>query len=342
MKRSRPGNPGLKGRLLDKSVEAYVLALETINRLTVQYRLETFCYLICNAWELLLKTKIIEDKGTRHSIYCKEQPGQPKRSLSLRTCLCQVMPNDDPIRRNIERIAELRDEAVHLVVSKIPSDVICLFQACVINYHDKLNGWFGVSLADRVPVGMMSIVYDTAPDQWDMSNKRLRRELGKDTAMFLARYCAEIRQEFDSLQEPVKFLIPIGYSLALTKKIDDGDIVLSQGQTGVEPTQIVQLPKDPSRSHPFRQKEVLENIKERIPDLGVNQYDLQCVNRVCGIKKRSQFFYQGTVKNSPAQYSQLFVDWLVDQYNRDKSFFEKAKAEAKEMRSSKPAARGLA
>ena len=39
----------LKARLLDKSLEAYVLALETINRLTIQYRLESFCYLFCNA-----------------------------------------------------------------------------------------------------------------------------------------------------------------------------------------------------------------------------------------------------------------------------------------------------
>lgn len=37
----RPGNPGTKGRLLAKSVEAYLLALETINRLTVTYRVET-------------------------------------------------------------------------------------------------------------------------------------------------------------------------------------------------------------------------------------------------------------------------------------------------------------
>ena len=48
----------LKDCLIDKSVEAYVLALETINRLTIQYRLESFCFLFCNAWELLLKAKM--------------------------------------------------------------------------------------------------------------------------------------------------------------------------------------------------------------------------------------------------------------------------------------------
>ena len=66
--KGRRGNPGLKGRLVDKSVEAYILALETINRISIQYRIETFCYLMCNAWELLLKAKIIEDTRKTNSI----------------------------------------------------------------------------------------------------------------------------------------------------------------------------------------------------------------------------------------------------------------------------------
>ena len=53
------GNPGVRGKLLKKSVEAYVLALETINRLTITYRVETFCTLVCNAWELLLMSWLL-------------------------------------------------------------------------------------------------------------------------------------------------------------------------------------------------------------------------------------------------------------------------------------------
>ena len=81
------GNPGLKGRLLDKSIEAYILSLETINRLSVKYRVETFAYLICNAWELLLKAKILQDTKRRRAIYYKKKRGEPRRSLSLRDCL---------------------------------------------------------------------------------------------------------------------------------------------------------------------------------------------------------------------------------------------------------------
>ena len=94
----------LKHQLVDKSIEAYVLALETINRLTVQYRLEAFCYSMCNAWELLLKAKILHDKCNTDSIYYKRQKGKIRRTLSLRDCLKQVFPKqNDYVRRNIEK-----------------------------------------------------------------------------------------------------------------------------------------------------------------------------------------------------------------------------------------------
>lgn len=324
------GNPGLKGRLVDKSIEAYILALETINRLSIKYRLEAFCYLLCNAWELLLKAKILEDTGTLSGIYYKKKRGLPKRSLSLRDCLEKIIPErENPERRNIECIADLRDETVHLVFSQIPREVLCLFQASVINYHDRLNKWFGISLSDRVPVGMMSLVYDLRPEQCDLTDKRLRRELGRDAAAFLSRYCSQIKQEFDSLQRPAQFSIGIEYRLVLTKNQADADIVLSTGTGSSASAQIIEVPKDSSKSHPFRQKEVIEQMKSKVAGLQINQYEIQCVSKVYSIKNRSEYFYKGRVKGSPTQYSPAFVDWLLQQYSKDKAFFTKAKAKAK-------------
>ena len=310
-----------------------MLALETINRITIQYRIEAFCYLICNAWELLLKAKILEDESDLECIYYQNNKNrQPRRSLSLRSCLNRVVPNrKDPVRRNIERIEELRDEAVHLVVSQIPRDIMGLFQAGVINYHNSLNGWFEVSLTDRVPAGMMSIVYDMRPEQSDLSDARLRQEMGRESAEFLGRYCSQIRQEFDQLQRPAEFSIGIDYHLALTKKMDEADIVLSSGRTGRSPTQIVEVPKDSSRSHPFRQKEVLKELATNIPEAATNSHDIQCVIRVYRVKSRSEYFYQGRVKGSPGQYSQLFVNWLIEQFRRGDQFFVQARAESKRL-----------
>lgn len=41
--------------LLKKSEEAYLMAIEIINKPTINYRTEGFCFFMCNAWELLLK-----------------------------------------------------------------------------------------------------------------------------------------------------------------------------------------------------------------------------------------------------------------------------------------------
>ncbi len=319
----------LKKRLIDKSIEAYVLALETINRLTIQYRLETFCFLFCNSWELLLKAKILAHEDNPDSIY-KKRTGRNKRSLSLRDCLRRVIPNDkDPTRRNIERIEELRDKSVHLVIDHIPSDVMCLFQAGVINYHHRLSRWFEESLTSRYPLGMMSIIYDRDPEQKEVTYQHLSRQLGPASAGFLSRYCAELKQEFDDLQQSAEFSISINHHLVLTKRRDDADIVLSSGPTGDEPARIIEIAKDPSLTHPYRQKELIEELKEAIPEAQMNSYDIQCVNKVYRTKNKSEHFYQGKVKNSPGQYSRAFVDWLVEQYRRDEQFFRKTRARVK-------------
>ncbi|MDE0218512.1 MAG: DUF3644 domain-containing protein [Spirochaetaceae bacterium] len=263
----------LKKGLIEKSIEAYVLALETINRLTIRYRLETFCYLVCNAWELLLKAKIIDRENDSDSIFYRKTIDGQKRSLSLRDCLKQVLSNErDPIRRNIEYIEGLRDAAVHLIIGDIPRDVIGLSQACVINYHKCLNEWFSESLSERFPIGMMSIVYDTSPELSDLGDNRLRKRLGEDAATFLSRYGAELKREFDDLERSAEFSIGIDYHLVLTKKTNDADIVLSSGSSDTQPTQIIEIPKDPSTSHPFRQIEVVPLLTKR--GLPVNVYDI--------------------------------------------------------------------
>ena len=50
-------------RLLDKSKEAFVMAIEIYNKPTIKYRLEGFSFFICNAWELMLKAHIINKYG---------------------------------------------------------------------------------------------------------------------------------------------------------------------------------------------------------------------------------------------------------------------------------------
>lgn len=324
--KGRKGRAGLKGQLVEKSVDAYVLALETINRLSIKYRVESFTHLICNAWELLLKARVLDRQTSRDAIYYKTKRGDPKRTISLRDALIKVVPNEkEPLRRNLEVVADLRDEAMHFVISEVPNDVLLLFQACVINYHKKLHEWFGVSLSDRVSVGMMTIVYDLSPGSFDLGSPAVKRRLGKDVAAYLAQMQKKIQAEFSTLERSPEFSIGVEYKLVLTKKPGDADIVLSSGDKGKSAT-VVQVAKDPSVSHPHRQKELLVALATALDGAAIaNQHDIQCVNKVHSVKKRADWFYQGKVVGSPSQYSQAFVDWIVERVKQDPQFFAKAR-----------------
>jgi hypothetical protein len=327
------GNPGLRGRLLTKSVEAYILALETINRLSVKYRIEAFTYLVCNAWELLLKAKILDDTRKGSAIYYPKVRKQKRRTLALRDCVKRLLTNEkDPIRLNLERIADLRDDAVHMVIEDVPPHVTGLFQACVINYHKLLGEWFGISLRDRVPVGMMTLVYELDPKQFNLSTPALRRRLGKDTVKYLQEFQTGIQQTLEDLGGPAEFAIGIEYRLALTKKPDAADIILTNGPGGSS-VQIVEVPKDPSKTHPHRQKEVLAKLNATRKGLKkLNPHDLLCVKKVYNVKSRIDFFYQGTVPGSPVQYSEAFVEWLLKQLEKEPEFFAKCREKAKDCR----------
>ena len=47
----------LPTQLLDKSKEAFTMAIELYNKPTIHYRVEGFAMFICNAWELMLKAQ---------------------------------------------------------------------------------------------------------------------------------------------------------------------------------------------------------------------------------------------------------------------------------------------
>lgn len=322
-----PNPRGLKGRLLKNSIEAYVLALETINRLSITYRVEAFCYLICNAWELLLKARLIQISGSPNAAYFKKERGKLRRSLPLRACLKGIFTNEkDPVRRNIEIVADVRDEATHLVISKVPQDVMALFQACVLNYHEYLQNWWEISLSDRLPVGMMALTYDLSPTDFDFDSSALKKQIGKDTAAYLMNLQADLRKEFDSLGRVAEFSIDVDYKLALVRKVSDADIALTTGDGG-KPTSVLPIPKDTSDTHPFREMNVLEKLNEELTcERDINGYDVRCVVKAHNVKENGAYFYQTRLTGFSPQYSQGFIDWVVRKYGNDANFFDDARA----------------
>ena len=142
-------------------------AVEVYNKTAFEYREETFCVLMVNAWEVLLKARIVSRNGNRlESIYLRENGHRFRRSkhtnspltISLNRALNQ---SDVPetARANIEALYEIRNEITHLgtLHTKLCQKISEFGTASVENFTRLLQCWFDepVESIYLLPVGFI-------------------------------------------------------------------------------------------------------------------------------------------------------------------------------------------
>lgn len=88
----------IEKRLIEKSIEAFIMGLEIYNKPTIKYRIEGFSFFIVNAWELMLKATLIK-RGD--SIYFSDKPD---RTLSVESAIKKIYTDKNTrIRLNLEK-----------------------------------------------------------------------------------------------------------------------------------------------------------------------------------------------------------------------------------------------
>ena len=80
---------------------------------------------------------------------------------------------------------------------------------------------------------------------------------------------------------------------------------------------------DYDKTHPYRQKDILTALQKRLAGRTLNQFDMQAVRFVHDIDARPEFSHKSLYGGR--QYSQKFLDWLVDQAKRNSDFFDDAR-----------------
>jgi hypothetical protein len=88
---------------------------------------------------------------------------------------------------------------------------------------------------------------------------------------------------------------------------------------------------DYDKTHPYRQKELIAAFRERVPGRDVNQFDLVAIRHKHGIDDRPEFSHKPVFGSR--QYSEEFLNWLVEQAQKDGAFFEDAREHLKAERS---------
>jgi hypothetical protein len=88
---------------------------------------------------------------------------------------------------------------------------------------------------------------------------------------------------------------------------------------------------DPDVTHPWRQKELMTEINKSLPkEHQINQFDILSVRHLYDVDADPRYFHKS--RFAAPQYSPGFAGWLLEQYARDPSFFEKSREEYKRRR----------
>lgn len=81
---------------------------------------------------------------------------------------------------------------------------------------------------------------------------------------------------------------------------------------------------DPDKTHPWREKELVEEINKALPTT-ITPYDLRAVRRVHDTDQDPNFVYNHRYGPSK-QYSPAFAKWILERYAADPRFFQKCRA----------------
>lgn len=304
----------LSKNLVEKSKNAFMLALELYNKPTIGYRAESFSILFANAWELLLKAYIYKaEKGKRLSIFRKKHKNKRRESISIDDCLNRVFENaNDPIKRNITYISDIRNEASHLIVKELDPYFSRVFQAGVINYIKFLNKWFEIDLNEDLNPGLVSLISDK--DQI-ANSKNLRLKYNKvdlkDILSWVDRF-----NELSGLG--TEAALSIKHTIAITRNINKADIVISSGKENVQNAIIIEKTKNPDSTHPLTRSSAIVQINKRLPKgMKFNTYNFEAVVFVHGYKKsNNEYFYKSKLSNT-SQYSHKLVDEVIEGVSKD-------------------------
>lgn len=307
-------------KLLDKSKEAFTMAIELYNKPTIRYRSEGFSMFICNAWELMLKAHLLKTVGP-NSIYYKDNPN---RTITLENCVRLIFTNDkDPLRLNLERIIELRNTSTHFITEEYEMLYVPLFQACIFNFNDKILKFHDIDMTEIIPTNFLTLA---------VNMKALNEE------EIIAKYPEEIATKLISVNETLNiqssennssFSIRIDHYHYITKQKDTATSVVridNKAETGVK---IIKELKDPNNTHKYNAKKCIIEINSKLRKNNIallsdntpvkfNMYHFTLFTKYFNIKENTKLCYTHKIQANPTySYSIQAIDFIFDEIKKE-------------------------
>lgn len=246
-------------RLLEKSQEAFLLAIELYNRPTIKYHVEGCAFFLCNAWELMLKAHLIK-RGGISSIYYPNS----NRTLSLEDCLSRIYTNiHDPLRANMHKAIDLRNTSTHFVVQEYEYFYGPILQACVENFDAQMRKLHGIEVSDSVPENYLIL-----------SVRRALVDEDECRARYSQNDLEKMLETMDGIQTTADELDSRRFSCTYvtelrTTKRKDADLSFRIAKDGDTPAAVVKTLVKAKDKYPYRPSKVVAAVNEKIGRSGI-------------------------------------------------------------------------
>jgi len=300
--------------LLEKSEEAYLMALEIINKPTIKYRTEGFCFFICNAWELLLKAFIINKENNIEAINFKNNPNQ---TIGLQECVEKIFTSTtDHTKANLDLIREIRNKSTHSVLPEYDFKFSSVFQRCVSN----INTFYGKHFPEYKLNGQIT-AFIALSNLSESTNSPLALNPKSLIQMKIMEENIFNNNNSDAITQTIK--------LVSTKRESDADLKFSISDDSDTKVHFVNVTRDSNITHPYTATQAVTKIKESLEiNLGVEHgFNMASFTNICrekNVRSNATYFYELSYgKSSIKKYSEKLIEYIFYLYSQDEELRNK-------------------
>lgn len=299
------------------------MGLEIYNKPTIKYRIEGFSFFIINAWELMLKAKLLKDGD---SIYFNDKPD---RSLSVENVIRKIYTDKrQPLRINLEKIIELRNISTHFITEDYEAKYAPLFQAAVLNFTNELKRFHDKDVTEYIAQNFLTLSATYEP----LTNEQIKIKYPPEIAEKLILQSNDVDLALESNPSD-KFAIDVRHNLFMVKKKEDADFLVKVDSSGDSNVKIVKELKDPADTHKYSHQKVVKAVNSRLNALNIefkyvnaqgnprpfSSYTLDLFIKFYNAKSSADYAYNHKTNpaGGPWTYSQKFVELIVDEIKKD-------------------------
>lgn len=263
--------------LVEKSIQAAISAIELYNKPNFSYREESFVILMVNAWELLLKAKVLkENNGNLTKLYVpmsnKTKAGKPRKRMKWKvnsagnnitkgiTSLIESEINDQNLKIQLSTLVELRDNSIHFVNANklMQKQIVEVATATLKSYRIMIDHWFNRSLSEH-DLFLIPIAFNV-PETFSIEELNAENQAHKNLIEFISSQQAK---ESDASEHDISLVIDIKFE----RKKDGMKVRFDKtGAAIYQDTEEVFKQK-----YPWDNKKLIDKLKERFSDFSQNK-----------------------------------------------------------------------